>query len=432
MMVIPGHLHKRLTISFWIWGSQDTGAGDVLHDLQTRMVELKERGFNCVRVDSGAGLCHDATGRLRGQVEMLKSFPGHGHLIRQMECCQGGRCDVLERLVELFEAAQRHDVQVILSSWFYLHTFWFLDARLANELLAVPPENRFMYFAKALDWIITALRERGLHKQLAFAEIFNEADGLPFITDYAKNVCAEETFHNYRRLHEEALDFLRNRHPDLLFAFDAYTTYVNQSLVPRNMQVWNLHSYYLWRAYDVFEGELVCGKADLNDPGSYASIRRFLRPELVPFASVKCCRGDRPLAVDNWYRRIWLYRNVDPTALPALEEVLSENLAQNVERYKQRATDAVVHAASVSNALAPGVPMVMGEAATYCALNAMRWEERSEAYWSVLTHMVGLLKSHGYWGCMPRTNSGPDDPAWTEFPERLRRLNQLFLEDYSN
>ena len=181
------------------------------------MAELKERGFNCVRVDSGAGLCHDADGRPRGPVALLKAFPGHGHLIRQMECCQGGRCDVLKRLIELFEAARRHDVQVILSSWFFLHTFWFLDKRLADELFAVPPEERFMYFAKALDWIIAALRERDLHKQIAFSEIFNEADGLPFITHYAQTACSEETLHKYRRLHEEGLGLSQEQASGLAF-----------------------------------------------------------------------------------------------------------------------------------------------------------------------------------------------------------------------
>jgi len=75
----------------------------------------------------------------------------------------------------------------------------------------------------------------------------------------------------------------------------------------------------------------------------------------------------------------------------------------------------------------PGIPLVMGEAASYCASTALRWEERSDTYWSLIAYTVGLMKQHGYWGCMPRTNSGPEDPVWTEFPDRLRTINQLFL-----
>ena len=55
--------------------------------------------------------------------------------------------------------------------------------------------------------------------------------------------------------------------------------------------------------------------------------------------------------------------------------MLSGDLKRDAELYKQRATEAVAHAAAVRDALVPGSLMVMGEAATYCALNAMRWEE---------------------------------------------------------
>jgi hypothetical protein len=54
---IPPHLPKRLTISFWLWNYfYGSNEGDVFHDLERRFVELKERGFNCIRVDAGAGL----------------------------------------------------------------------------------------------------------------------------------------------------------------------------------------------------------------------------------------------------------------------------------------------------------------------------------------------------------------------------------------
>jgi len=49
----------RLAISFWVWGVFDTKSNAYYHDLDSRMVDLKERGFNCIRLESGAGLCHD-------------------------------------------------------------------------------------------------------------------------------------------------------------------------------------------------------------------------------------------------------------------------------------------------------------------------------------------------------------------------------------
>lgn len=52
----------RLAISFWIWGLFDTVPNGFFDDLEGRIVELRERGFNCIRLESGAGLCHDRHG----------------------------------------------------------------------------------------------------------------------------------------------------------------------------------------------------------------------------------------------------------------------------------------------------------------------------------------------------------------------------------
>jgi len=56
--------HERLAISFWIWALWDTGTKGAFNDLELRMTELVERGFNCIRIEGGAGLTHDADGRV--------------------------------------------------------------------------------------------------------------------------------------------------------------------------------------------------------------------------------------------------------------------------------------------------------------------------------------------------------------------------------
>jgi hypothetical protein len=45
----------RLAISFWIEALWDTGTNGFFTDLELRMTELVERGFNCIRVEGGAG-----------------------------------------------------------------------------------------------------------------------------------------------------------------------------------------------------------------------------------------------------------------------------------------------------------------------------------------------------------------------------------------
>ena len=168
---IPAHLPKRLTISFPIWGLYDTESGGKYHDLDKMMREHKERGFNCIRLDDGAGLIHDRSGNLRGSVQLGPVFGPYDAKLRQWGAYgERGYCDVHARLIELFEAAKRHGIYIILSSWYYQHTLWIVkDHELNEELHAIPPMERLHAFAEFLHYIIVDLEERGLDSQIAFA-----------------------------------------------------------------------------------------------------------------------------------------------------------------------------------------------------------------------------------------------------------------------
>jgi len=390
------------------------------------MVELKERGFNCIRLEAGAGFCHDKNGRPRGELAFQEGLPGHGRLIRQMERCLAGYCDPLRRLFELCTLAKRYEVKVILSSWYYLHTFWFAEEAINAELLGLPPAKRFMYFAQALDRILEELEQRGLQETIAFAEIFNEADGLDFVGGYGEKTQPKTELNTYRAWHEDALEFVKTRHSGIRFALDTYTPYVNREHVPRNMQVWNFHSYYLWSVYHVLEHAITWSAAS-EEPVAGESVRRLLRRDLVPYRVVRTCRGDRPPIMDDWYRRVWLYRNLEPAALPEWERILQDNLERNIKQFKQRAEEGVAQAVKLRDQHYPGVPLVFGEGASYCADTRLRWEEQSDSYWEVVEHASRAYREHGLWGAVARTNSGPEDPAWHEYPDRLRRVNEVFL-----
>jgi len=419
-------MQDRLTISFWIWALWDTGTKGFFNDLELRMTELVERGFNCVRIEGGAGLTHDASGRPRGELEFFPALPGHGHFTRQMEHMTGGRVDLLKRLIELCTVARRHNVKVILSSWYYLHTFWFTDRQVTAELLGLLEEECFLYFARGLDRILDKLKQRGLADTIAAAEIFNEVDGMDLVGGYGEEKKPVEELNRFRALHEEALEFLKARHPDIPFALDTYTPWTNTDFVPRNAQVWVFHSYYLWEVYGVFEHNLLHANADLTDEKTLAPVRRFLRRDLVPFQAILDSRAGRPPILDGWYRRIWLYRNLDPNAMPELERLLHENLENNLDLYKQKATDAAAQAVKLRDEHFPGVPLILGEGVGYCADCRLRWEERSDAYWEVVEHAARQWRDHGFLGAVARTNAGPEDPVWHEYPERLQRVNAVF------
>jgi len=423
-------MNDRLTISFWIWGIFNTKSNPYYDDLETRMVELKARGFNCIRLEAGAGLCHDKDGRPRGELTFQETIPGeHMRMFRGgADRFMAGRCDPLKRLIALCTAAKRYEVRVILSSWYYLHTFWQTDEAINAELLGLPAAERFMYFARALDYILRELEQRGLQETIAFAEIFNEADGLDFLGAYGEKTQPKEQLNLWRSWHEDALEFLKTRHPGIRFALDTYTPWVNPEHVPRNMQVWNFHSYYMWSVYDVLERALSWDwNSPLEKPIIGDSIRRFLRRDPVPFRVILECRGNRPPIAFDWYQRVWLYRNLDPAAMPEVDRMLEENLQKNLAHFKRQAEDGVAQAVKLRDLHYPGVPLVLGEGVTYCAHADMRWEERSDAYWEVVEHAARAYRAHGLWGSMVRTNSGPEDPVWHEYPDRLRRVNEAFL-----
>jgi hypothetical protein len=401
---------ERLAISFWNFGLLSTGPNSLFHALETHMAETVQRGFNCIRTECGTGITHDAEGRPRGELEFYPVLPGHDHFTRELQHVRGGRVDLLKRLIELCTVARRYNVKLILSSWYYLHTFWFTDKNVTAELLGLPHEQRFMYFARGLDRILGELKQRGLADTIATAEIFNEVS---------------PTKHGEAVDHEEALDFLQARHPDIRFSLD--TDSFDTSRIPRNARVWTYHSYYLWPIYGLFEQDLVGGDKDLNDPAAYAPIRRFLRRDLVPFQAILDSRAGRPPIARDWFRRIWLYRNLDPNAMPELERLLQEDLERRSDEFKQRAINDVKQLVKTRDEVLPGVPLILGEGASYCADQRFRWEERSDAYWEVVEHAARAYREHGLIGAVPRTNSGPEDPVWQEYPERLQRANAVFL-----
>jgi len=95
--------------------------------------------------------------------------------------------------------------------------------------------------------------------------------------------------------------------------------------------------------------------------------------------------------------------------------------------FKQLAEAGVAEAVRLRDQYYPGVPLVTGEGASYCGDARLRWEERSDAYWEVVEHAARAYRERGLWGAVARTNSGPEDPTWYEYPDRLRRVNEVFL-----
>ena len=421
----------KYTISFPIWCLHDTAPGGAYHDLDKVVRESVERGFNCLRVDDGAGLIDFSVQPPRGVVPIREPYTGFTRSIRQSWCVgDGGDCDLVARLLALFAAAKRHGVSIILSSWYYLHTCWYCgDNALNARLHAIPPHERFQYFAEQLGHIIDLLRENGYVGQIAFAEILNEADGLNFVGGYgdAGRLPREER-QRFRKDHEEALAWLRSRHPDVLFAYDTYTGGgTDPDLFPQNLQLWNCHSYYLWEIYDIFEGRLVTGGVDVDDPRENAQATPYLLNPRRPLADIYASRAGRMFAEEGWYRRVWLYSQLDPAKVGGLEAKFIRQFERDFGRYQQKIVDVLDGVVAFRDAHCPGVPLVMAESCTYCASNILQWEEKCDKYWELLQFAADQFRAHGFLGAALRTCSGCEDPSWNLRKDDYARIHRSML-----
>lgn len=410
---IPAHLPERLTISFPTFGLYDTPSGGVYHDLDRMVRENKERGFNCIRMDDGAGLIHDLDGNLRGPISIGYIFGGHDKALRQFGVNgDPGLCDPHARLIELFEAAKKYDVYIILSAWYYLHTCWLVkDRELNRELHELPPLERFGAFAKFLHYIICDLKERGLADRIAFAEVFNEADGLDFVNGYGANGLTDEEIAPFREKHEEAIAWLKEQHPDILFAFDSYTYRTDLRQAPRNMQLYNFHSYFLWAP---LYGNM------LEKDHSYVK-------EKVTMEELRAAADSEYLPGEGWYRRAWFYANLDPEKIPEAEKKMTDTLHEYMEDFRERFRGSLAILKNNLDHELPPVPVVCGEGVAYSGGYNLVWEEKSEDYWTIIREMMEGYREMGLWGTIVRTCCGPEDPVWNMCPEKLLEMNKIFL-----
>ncbi len=409
---IPAHLPKRLTISFPIWGLEDTGPTGMYHDLDKMVREHVERGFNCIRLESGAGLTHDLEGNRLPATQILAPFGKYSDC-RQTFCIGGeGRCDFLERLIALAAACKKYNVYLILSSWYYLHTYWYMDDATNTRLHAIPVQERFMAFAKFLHYILQELERRGLDDRIALAEVFNEVGDLPHLwaLEGADRAAVDATF---RQKHEEALAFLRQNHPQLLFAADDTVQSGRSALYPRNMQAFNGHNYFMWSVYsDLLEGE--------NPDPQYYLGQTTCADVTAAYTHVNYS--------PDWNHRVRNAYDLDPAMIPAMEQALENKLAEKWDFYMGILDDAVGCYRGIMKAF-PGIPVICGEGVSYCGSKALHWEEKSPLYWGMVTAAMQKYKQAGLWGTVVKTCCGPEDPCWHLCKDKLLQANLAFLQD---
>lgn len=418
-----GKASEPLKISFWIWGLYDMQPGGIYHNLDDRMKEAADRGFNCIRLDDGAGLFHAADGRPRGVVKLHPAFGKFSADLRQMVVTTPREVDPGKNLVEFVRAADRHGISVILSSWYYLHTNWFLDESINRELNEdMPLERKFSYFADELGHAISLLRQNGLVHRIAYAEILNEFDGLPFAGRYS-DIKDKAYADRLRGLHEAAIARLKQANPDVKFAYDVARVDFQKELVPRNVDVIAFHNYYMWGIYGTFEhGGVYNTTEEIPIP---PETRPYLIEKPFTITEVVATRGGNLRTGNDWNARARLYSSLDTYKVPQVEAALEARLQREWKDYLARFEKSVANVLKIRDATVPSAELVFAEGVSYCASNRLLFEEHSDLYWRMLLEQQKILKKAGVRGSVVRTTNGPEDPAWLLRSAELKAANDL-------
>ena len=406
---------KRLTISFPLFMIYATpGENSPFYDIDRLMLETKERGFNTIRIDSGIGFNHDLDGKLRGKFYRADTFGDYEALPRQFKIFgEPGYVDTFARLCETLEAAKRHGIYVILSQWYYLHSYWFHQkgCPICEEMFKIPVEERIDVFGRLWHYLLSELEVRGLCDNILFCELFNEINAHPYFcgdpVKFNGYKATDDECRYFRSRHEAALEMLGREHPEIPFAYDT-EGHRDALNMPQNAQVYNFHSYFMWGIYDTV----------------YKAHPEYFGGGITA-SDVAASREGRIPAVDSWNEMIAKHYDLKKSVFPELYEELERTLAENFDSYASKMEQNLNTALSFAGER----PVICGEGVSYICSKELLWEENSPLYFGLVKLMLKKYKEAGVWGTVLRTCCAPDDPSWKLIPEKILELNRYFLEN---
>jgi hypothetical protein len=420
---VPSHLPQRLTISLWdfSWYTRAEPGGPFA-DLDRAFAETVERGYNAVRICAAplllfGGLSHE--GRPLASlaeslaIDGLGAAPGggfYGEGTRWYDVPGGYSLDVGARLLELFEAAARHGVVVILASWEYQQSPAFARSSAWFEAIhAVPEEARYELLAASWNRMLEHLSAAGHRDTIALVELHNEVD-FSLLPDFSSPHASSGI---------QAVERLRAAHPDLLVTASwGKPPHLAMHQLPDGLGAAQFHVY----SYGVLDA--LQQRLDIRAEGSEgfpnAALRDLLRPGAPTPADYgraaswkfeatvvtdQMIYGYDQLDADRW--DTWLYENYGPYRAVMEREIESRTVAiAEWARWK-------------------GVPAVVGEGwIGYTPLHGT-FEEgpigRALAEIGIRTAL-----DHGVWGVVLCSNAAPHHPMWADVAWQ-RRLNAEIL-----
>lgn len=437
---LPSHLPRRLAICYYGWDwIVSTRPEDAYADLERAMRETKERGFNCVRPDMGLMVLYDQSGRPRGEVAFRGRLVGANDNMNCFNTLGGVVHDVRARVLRLFELAETYDLYVIGTSWMYQDFLTEVaDPTLREEIVSVPYNERLTALARQWDWLVCDLKDHGLAHRLAFAELINEMGWPPVsCTDPAAR---PQTFEEWvaghypptdsaltRDLASEALAFLQDRHPDVLFTVDLGHARLFPDLLPENAQVADHHVYTDGVAQGILRaagvpawgvGQWPEGGPDLE---TNETLRSLLRPDPMPWDEVvRRGEGTHP----HWIALAWFYQNVD---MEKYDRWCIDHFDEFRSRIEASAREACEMAAAYAKPR--GLPMVVDEGFILYPPLRSRFVTTPQGRWGEEIGVEAAIAT-GHWGTLPTGYFRPNTPVWYDEDQCawVAGLNRRILE----
>ena len=416
---LPAHLPERLTITLWdfSWYVR-TGPGEPFEDLDAAFAAARERGYNTIRICAmpyllfGSGLDTSALqlGPLGGEV---------GQRMRWYDVKASTTIDARAHLLELFRAAQRHQMFVIVSSWEYQQSPAFAATdEWYRALHAVDPEDRAVVLARSLAALVDFLDQHGLADRVAFTELHNEvqighltaglgargAEAVPLLTDRLERGLAE--FHrlcpggpvtvNYAEVPVAAMSAIPAS-ADVL-VFHPYVYGVLQALI----DTYGLRG-------EVGDYAQAAARADLLRPGAPDLAEWALPPEQAWRLEASI------VATPEMYTHDWCDPEAFDRWLYANYGTWREQMATKLTLWLEVAADA---------ARSRGVPLVLGEGwVGYTPLHGTFEEGPVGA--EICRRAVAESARVGAWGTVVCSNAAPQHPMWADVALQVE-CNDLF------
>jgi hypothetical protein len=283
--------------------------------------------------------------------------------------------------------------------------------------MSIRIEDRFLHLARQFDRLLQVLRLRDLDSHLAFIEVHNEPDVSEFPAGVGIFQAVNAPPAESKRLHEQAIAFLRARHPDILVSAD-FTRH-DYRYVPDNAQVFDQHIYAGWELYwkTLYPQTIHHPDFDPRDPLKLPACREILRSDFTPWEQFMLpARNVR----EFWRPIMWLYENLDNDKWDRwVERQFAAVEPRMIGVFETR------FAEDAAEAGRRNLPLVFDEGGFWYPPRLSRFELSPPAL-GVIEKMCDLAIAHNYWGLMPGTYCGPHDQIWLQNPGWLRMINERF------